>query len=166
MQIIPTSAATATASVAVESTMSLDSLLAESVAVFSLDDLLTESMALSKASAKVKESRSRLAMGQLHPEARAALQAEIRAHELKVEWKVEAAVAVFNRQYCSSCEFVHIHFEGFFQRQKHRTSKSERWVRAPKEQMLPNLPKETKYEESTAIACEECCGTAGYPIEE
>ena len=135
-------------------------------AEFSLDSLLTESMAEVAVAKKAKENRTRLAIGNLHPEAKAALLLEVREHELKVDWIVKAAVAVFNRQFCASCECVHIQFEGFFQRQLHRSSKAERWVKSNKQSMLPTLPKEVKYEESETETCEECCGLEGYPIEE
>lgn len=155
--------------------MSLDALLAESMpmkatlkpdGMFDLDDLLAESMVAKRNGDAVKKARTTLAMGNMHPDAKEKLQAVVRAHELRVDWQNVAAVAVFNRQYCNECELVHIHFEGFFQRQKHRTSKVERWVKSVREQMLAELPKEVKYEEAIVDSCEECCGLAGYPIEE
>lgn len=148
---------------------SLDNLLAESMAgaAFSLDDLLAESMKAKKDEMDVRASRALVAKGGVDPEARKAMEASIRAWELKREWTAEADVAMFSRQFCEQCDCYHVQFLGFFQRQSHRQSKVARWVKAGE---LPKpakkLPKEVKYEDELVANCEDCAKLAGYPIED
>jgi hypothetical protein len=137
------------------------------LADFSLDALLTESMADVAKSKKLKESRTRLAQGNLHPEAAAKLQAELREHDMKVSWTVAANVAIFNRQHCGFCDALHIQTEGMFHRQVHKTLKTERWVKVAMAQIIDNhYPAEVLYNETETDMCEECCKEAGFPIAE
>lgn len=148
---------------------SLDELLTESTGKpfleISLDDLLADSMRQKKDAEAVKLSRSLLSKGGVDPETRQRMEAQIREHEMKVQWDAQAAVAMFHRQWCKECGLVHVQFAGYFQRQKHRHSKIDRWLKIPKE-LLGNLPKEVKYEDVEVDLCEECAGLAGFPIDQ
>lgn len=147
---------------------SLDQLLAESKPkrpLFDLDDLLADSMQQRKDADAVKLSRSLLSKSGLDPEARKRMEAQVREHEMKVQWSAVAAVGMFSRQWCAECGLCHIQFIGYFQRQTHKTSKIVRWLKSTKQQM-DGLPKEAKYEDHEVETCEECAGAAGYPIEE
>lgn len=143
----------------------LEQLLAESKAEFSLDDLLAESMEQKKKAEAAKEARQRLAKGNIDKKTRALLQAQVDEHEMKVMWTVQAGVALIHRQWCDNCDCCHNQFRGYFQRQKHRQSKIDRWVKTEK-QNLDGLPKEVKYEDEIVESCEECAALEGFPIDD
>lgn len=137
----------------------------QAAVLFSLEDLLADSMKLKRDGEGAKLARALLAKGGLEVEARMRMQADVRAYELKVEWRSLSAVAIFRRQWCDACGLCHIQFVGYFQRQKHRNSKIDRWVKSTA-QGMEGLPKETKYEEEAVEICEECAALAGYPIDD
>lgn len=145
----------------------LDSLLlpAAPSPLFDLDDLLADSMKQKSDAENAKAARALLAKGGVNAETRKRMEAEIAAHEMKVLWTAQAAVAMFHRQWCDKCDLVHVHFAGFFQRQAHKTSKIQRWI-ASNEQQMGSLPKETKYEDIIVATCEECAALAGFPIDD
>src|SRR5438067_1082747 len=147
----------------------LDALLAPSspaAPVFlDLDELVADSMKQKKDAEAVKLARSLLSKGGVEPEARARMEVQIREHEMKVQWDAVAAVAMYNRQWCNTCGLVHSQFTGFYSRQKHRTSKIDRWVKSSMEQ-LTKLPKEVKYEDEDIELCEDCAGLHGFPIDQ
>lgn len=134
---------------------------------FSLDDLLNESMAQKKEADAIADIRKVLSKTQgMIAGTRAALERTVRAWEAKREWHMKATVAMFSRQFCDNCDYCHLHFLGFYQRQTHRHSKADRWVQMEKGAPVnPAFPKESKYKDSIAEMCEECAMEAGFPIE-
>lgn len=130
-----------------------------------LDDLLADSMKQKKEAEAAKLARSLLSKGGMEPEARTLMEAQVREHEMRVQWNALAGVAMFSRQWCKECGLVHVQFSGFFSRQKHRTSKIDRWLKSSQEQ-ISGLPKEVKYEDVEVPMCEECAGLAGFPIDQ
>lgn len=143
----------------------LEQLLAESKAEFSLEGLLAESMQQKHKADAAKDARQRLAKGGVDKKTRAQLEALVTEHEMKVMWKVEAGVVMIHRQWCNGCDCCHNQFRGYFQRQKHRHSKIDRWIKTDK-QNLDGLVKEVKYEDEIVDTCEECAALAGFPIDD
>ena len=126
-----------------------------------LDDLLAEAVELKSAAANAKAARKSLSAGLCSSAERAETEAKIREWESRTEWKAAAAVAMFNAQRCS-CGGTHTVFAGIFQRQEHKTSKVNRWIREETPAHL-KLPYEHKVNWESVGICITCVGAAGFP---
>lgn len=125
---------------------------------FSLDSLLADSMAAVAREQKVKESRKRLAKGNLGEQERLEIEATVQRWDLERVWTPEASVAAFQVQRCANCGSLHHHFVGYFQRQSHKTSAIMRWQRTDASQIATSqLPRERKEDVSEVPLCHSCC---------
>ena len=132
----------------------------------SLDDLMAESMAERRTADSVKAARALLAGStKLGAGEREAIQASIRSFELKREWIPQAAVVMFARQQCQGCGDFHKTFLGFFQRQTHKHTKVDRWIASTKP-TENSLARESKYQDSHCELCEACAELMGFEVEE
>lgn len=131
----------------------------------SLDNLLAESMQEAAAAAEVKAARQVLAKGGLAAAEAEAIAAQVRSWEARREWKPAAAVVMFTRQRCRCCDNYSTQFAGWFQRQVHRDTKADRWIKHIPP-MDDALPRESKYQDSWADLCEACAEHIGFEIEE
>lgn len=125
---------------------------------FDLDALLAESVAAKAEADQTKVNRKLLTSKHLKLSAaeRAKLQEQVRQTELRTEWTAQASVAIFHIQQCSYCGARHTHFAGLFQRQAHRHSRIDRWVKSNPMQN-EGLPKEQKEDVHYSEMC-GCCG--------
>ena len=131
-----------------------------------LESLLQESLSTIKDRAFVKEGRKKLAQGKYNTAEKAAIDAKIKEWEMAREWKPAANVAMFNTQSCR-CGSRHAVFSGWFQRQHHRKSSIDRWVR-PEAEPLSSLPNERQdLELAQTTICATCAPAQGFylPIE-
>jgi hypothetical protein len=128
---------------------------------FSLDDLLTESLDAINESAAVKAGRKKLRDTRTTSKERAEIEARIKEWELAREWKPAATVAMFHQQLCVHCFSNNRTFDGLFQRQVHRHSKINRWVRQA-EVFDSGLDKEHKLHTSSVEVCEGCLEEQGF----
>lgn len=130
-----------------------------------LESLLAESLDTIHKRAEVKDLRKRKAAGNLRTgKELEEANTKIREWEMAREWKAAANVAMFNVQQCS-CGSTHSVFSGWFQRQAHRSSKINRWIR-PDAEPLASLPKERQdlHLPNTTI-CASCAASQGYGTE-
>jgi hypothetical protein len=126
-----------------------------------LESLLQESLSTIKDRAFVKEGRKKLAQGKYNTAEKAEIDAKIKEWELAREWKPAANVAMFNTQSCR-CGSRHAIFSGWFQRQHHRKSNIDRWVR-PEADPIPSLPNERQdLELSPTTICASCAPAQGF----
>lgn len=124
----------------------------------SLDSLLADSMKNVAQDKKLKESRQRLAKGGLSDSERSEIEAKVAEWELARLWNPAASVACFDVQVCQ-CGSKHEHFIGYFQRQLHKTSKIDRWVRVDRAAVMAStLPREIKRTEYPTEICADCAG--------
>jgi hypothetical protein len=137
---------------------------ADSGFAISLDNLLAESLQEASTANEVKAARQVLAKGGLAAAERDAIASTVRSWEARREWIPRAAVAMFTRQCCRSCEGFSTQFAGWFQRQQHRESQIDRWI--PHIRPVDgNLPREAKYQDSFAEICENCAEHLGFDVE-
>lgn len=130
----------------------------------SLDSLLAESMAERRTAEEVKAARQVLAKGGLPASERDAIAKTVRQWEDRREWRPTAAVVMFTRQCCRACGSYSTQFVGWFQRQTHRESHIDRWV--PHIRPVDNgLPREAKYQDSYSEICENCAEHLGFDVE-
>jgi hypothetical protein len=132
-----------------------------------LNSLLAESLAQVEESRQVRATRKALHENRqnLTVEQKQALRLQIALHELKHEWTAEAEVVSFRIQECSCCRSQSSIFEGFFQRQSHRSSKISRWVaqtNAPLDGST--LQREVKLEREEVPVCIACIQNLGYSL--
>ena len=139
---------------------------------FDLDGLLAESMAERSMSELIKEKRKLLASHKYMSEAeRTAIQQQVRDWEAKREWEPVADVVLFTRQMCNNCGAFHHSFQGYYQQQRSRNSKIDRWIKSTKPTIeglgkeIP-LPRESKYEDSIVDLCHTCGDQLGWLLEE
>lgn len=130
-----------------------------------LDDLLAESLAERKSHEEVKAGRAMLARGGLGAADTAAINNAVRDWESKREWHPKAAVVMFSRQKCLGCGQFHTQFLGFYERQRHRSSSLDRWIKHFRP-VTDQLPRESKYQDSYAEMCEDCAEHLGFEVEE
>lgn len=129
-----------------------------------LDALLAESVQIKRDQLAVKEARRTLSgpnASGMSPAERDSLKHTVLSWELQREWLPVAAVAAFDVQECKHCGSSSYHFNGIFQRQRHRTSKVDRWLRAD-DAMNHGLPREPKYYPEEVPLCSNCAPFAGY----
>ena len=126
-----------------------------------LDALLEESMTAAKAKETHKANRKRLQVSNLSKDEKDALESQVKLYELQKEWKAEANVAMFNVQACR-CGSKHAVFSGWFQRQRSRQSKVDRWVR-PEAGPSPALANERlDIDLPDTSICQTCAPAQGY----
>ncbi len=132
---------------------------------FSLDAFLGECLQAKSDTDAVKESRKALSRGTVDPSVRSEMESLIRAWEVKREWNVAAAVIMFSRQKCACCEQFSVQFQGYYQRQVHKSHELERWIisSGPAD---TSLPRECKYEDAVVPTCENCAENEGWEVEE
>ena len=123
---------------------------------FDLDALLADSLAAKAEAAKGKAIRKTLATTQLNSAERAELSEKLALWETKREWTPKANVLVLATQQCLSCGSLHTHIVGTFQRQSHRHSKIDRWIKPEVSASSNDLPKETKEEVTQVAMCFDC----------
>src|SRR5260370_30414801 len=128
---------------------------------FDLDALLSESMKAKKDALAVKEARKLLSDKSIPSETKREIEATVRAWELQREWTPVAATVMIDEQCCSHCNSTHEHYAGLFQKQRHRTSKIERWI---KSDPVANkgLPQEVKFTEEYVPMCSDCMSEFGW----
>jgi hypothetical protein len=132
---------------------------------FDLDSLLDESIKLRAEAGNIKGAREALAKGGMSAAERDAVQATVRAWELRREWTPVASTLLFSRQMCQTCKSFHTHTLGYFQKQQHRTTGIMRWIAAIKP-IDKSLPREAKYEDSLVAICHECADLEDWELEE
>lgn len=129
-----------------------------------LDNLLSESVAAVREASAVREARKRVQDQRLTGDEAKAVRETIERWELSREWLPSANVAMFEAQVCACCGSSSLHFKGFFQRQTGRQSRADRWVAVDSDKQAPNLPKERKVIETSALTCSNCASLSGYPL--
>lgn len=126
-----------------------------------LESLLTTSMEFVAQRDEVKALRTKKRQGRIPAgnDLKAA-NATIAKWENEREWKPQATVAIFNIAACA-CGSTHSLFSGFFQRQRHVSSRVDRWVKA--EYISPSLTKERlDMEQPATPVCSDCALKQGY----
>lgn len=142
-----------------------------------LDDLLQESLQAKQAileeaqqvkrdADSIKAARQILLRTGVDTATRKHLQDTIRSWEIRKEWTAEASVIVFARQKCECCGSFSSQFQGYAQRQRHRTTHVMRWIEAPKPHGDVLLQRESKYLDSLVEICQECAEFSGWEVEE
>jgi hypothetical protein len=141
----------------------LDVLSSDNPEFEDLDALLASSLKLKRDAVQVKAARKVAANPKTDPSVRKEIETKVAEWELQREWLAVADVAYFQVQYCSHCGSTHHQYAGEFQRQKHRTYASDRWIRSD---AIANrgLPKETKTEEANVKMCSNCCWEQGFKL--
>ena len=131
----------------------------------SLDSLLAESMAAKAESDKEKELRKRLNSGRLtSPEETIETKKLLKQWDNKREWKRTTNIAVFTRQKCTCCGAFSHTFEGYFEGYANTRMIGATKVEAVKFFEL-DLPKEVKYHDALVPVCHECADMNGWELE-
>lgn len=130
-----------------------------------LDALLAESMQEKQSRERIVKQKKLLASPPPSmPKAELkAIEAKVQEWETKREWTPEAAVAMFESQRCNFCNSLSTLFKGMVQRQSHRQSRIDRWVRV-EPGLNNNLPKESKILEESVGMCSHCAVVHGFSL--
>lgn len=126
-----------------------------------LDALLAESLQIKNELALQKKKPQRIPKQMVSPEVKRAIDAKVLEWENRREWAPEAAVAFFDAQRCTFCNSLTSVFKGILQRQSHRQTKVDRWVRVDAG-MNNLLPKETKVMQELTDICSQCAVAHGF----
>ena len=124
-----------------------------------LDAIIAESEARRSAKGGVTQKRERLAHKGLTADERQRLEAEVAAFELLFTWRVEANVALFHVQECTTCSGYHQFFMGWFTHQQHRTDPHcRRLVAGRSEEPVPDrIEKHSQGKVEMCGLCAESC---------